>query len=127
VPEARIDEFTERNFLALEEGRWRQHPSPTMMDGLQGDLRLFDLYRRVECPLLLFNCTGPTPEGILPPEMEALMAAYRRGLRRALAELAAEQPNVSVVELPDAHHNAVLTGEARAASKEVRAFLAAHP
>jgi pimeloyl-ACP methyl ester carboxylesterase len=127
VPEHRIDEFTERHFVSLGPGRWRQHPSRTMMDGLQGDLRLFDLYRRVACPLLIFNCTGAMPSGMMPPELEALMAAYRRGLRRALAALAEEQPNVSVVELPEAHHNAVLTTEARATAKEVRAFLAAHP
>jgi pimeloyl-ACP methyl ester carboxylesterase len=127
VPADRVDEFTERHFLSVGPGRWRQHPSPTMMEGLQGDLRLFDVYRRVDCPLLLFNCTGPNPPGMLPPEMDELMAAYRRGLRRALAALADERPNVSVVELADAHHNAVLAGEARATAKAVRAFLAAHP
>ena len=127
VPEDRADEFTERHFVRVDAGRWRRHPSPTMMTGLTGDLRLFDLYRRVECPLLIFNCTGTMPPGMMPPELEAMMAAYRRGLRRAFAALAEDRPNVSVVELPDAHHNAVLAGHAQETAQEVRAFLAAHP
>jgi pimeloyl-ACP methyl ester carboxylesterase len=126
VPGHRVDEFTERAFLEVEAGRWRRHPSPTMMTGLTGDLRLFDVYRAVACPLLIFNCTAAMPAGMMPPELEAMMAAYRRGLRRALAALADERPNVSVVELPDAHHNAVLAGEARATAKAIRTFLAAH-
>jgi pimeloyl-ACP methyl ester carboxylesterase len=126
IPSHRVDEFTERHFVEVEPGRWRRHPSPTMMTGLQGDLRLFDVYRRVECPLLIFNCSAPTPEGMLPPELDALMVAYRRGLRRALTALAEERPNVKVAELPDAHHNAVLAEHARGTAKEVRAFLAAH-
>jgi pimeloyl-ACP methyl ester carboxylesterase len=126
VPTARVDEFTDRHFLELSPGRWRRHPSPTMMEGLRGDLRLFDLYRRVACPLLLFNCTAPNPPGLVPPELDALMAAYRRGLRRALGELAAEQPNVTVVELADQAHNDVLTGGARATAAAIRTFLASH-
>ena len=123
VPAELLDEFTDRNFVEVEPGRWRRHPSPTLMTGLQGDLRLFDLYRRVECPLQIFNCTGAAPG--LPEDMVAFMAAYRRGLTRALHELAESRPNVDVVVLPEFHHNGVLARGAKVAAAEIRRFIAA--
>ena len=122
VPAPMVDEWTDRNFVEVEPGRWRRHPTPTLMTGLQGDLRLFDLYRRVDCPLQVFNCTAADPS--IPPELGPLMAAYRRGLTRALGDLAAERPNVDVVVLPDQTHNGILAGGAKVAAAEMRRFLA---
>ena len=121
VPAELLDEYTDRSFVEVEPGRWRRHPSPTLSDGLRGDLQLFPLYRRVECPLQIFNCTADTPS--LPPELNAFMAAYRRGLSRALGELAAERPNVDVVVLPDFHHNGVLARGAKVAAAEIHRFV----
>ena len=123
VPADLVDEWTERNFVELSPGRWRRHPSPTMMTGLTGDLRLFDVYRRVECPLQLFNCSAEDPT--IPAEFQSFMQAYRRGLTKAFAELAAERPNVDVVELPDQTHNGLLARGAKVAAAEMRRFLAA--
>ena len=120
VPAPLLDEWVERDFVEVEPGRWRRHPSPQLLAGLDGDQRLFDLYRRIECPLQLFNCTGEAP---LPPELAPVMAAYRRGLTRALRELADERPGVDVVVLPDFHHNAVLAGGAKVAAAEMRRFI----
>lgn len=115
-----VDAFAERSFLPLADGRWRLHPSPTIHEGLTGDLRMFDLYRRVEVPLLVV-VSGGRDWG--PRSAGALMAAYRRGLLRAFDELTAERPNVQVAELPDADH-AGLTGlHAPAVAQVIAAFL----
>jgi pimeloyl-ACP methyl ester carboxylesterase len=123
VPADRLDEFVERNFVELEPGRWRRHPAATLFEGLRGDLDLFSLYRRIECPLQVFNCTGE-PVG-MPAGLVDFMQAYRRGLTRALGELAVERPNVDVVTLPDHHHNGVLAGGAKVAAAEIGRFVAA--
>ena len=123
VPPDLVDEFTDRSFVEVSPGRWRRHPSPRLFEGLRGDLQLFGLYRRIECPLQIFNCTADTPG--VPPELHDFMAAYRRGLSKALGQLAAERPNVDVVELPDQHHNSVLAGGAKVAAEEIRRFVGA--
>ena len=122
VPAEMLDEFTDRNFVEISPGRWRRHPSPTLMTGLQGDLRLFDLYRRIDCPLQIFNCTGEPPA--TPEDFLVSMRAYRRGLTKALHALAAERPNVDVVVLPDFHHNGVLARGAKVAAAEMKRFIA---
>ena len=121
VPAELLDEWVDRDFVELEPGRWRRHPSPQLLAGLQGDLRMFELYRRVECPLQIFNCTGEPP---MVDELVRFMHAYRRGLTRALHELAAERPNVDVVVLPEFHHNGVLARGAKVAAAEMRRFIA---
>ena len=121
TPADLLDEFTDRSFVEVAPGRWRRHPSPPLYEGLRGDLQLFPLYRRVECPLQIFNCTAETPG--MPPELNAFMAAYRRGLTRALGELASERPNVDVVALPEFHHNGVLARGAKVAAGEIRRFV----
>ncbi|HUP87489.1 MAG TPA: alpha/beta hydrolase [Acidimicrobiales bacterium] len=123
VPPTMVEEWTDRTFVDLGHGRWRRHPSPPLFEGLRGDLDLFSLYRRVECPLQIFNCTADAPG--LPPEMAPFMSAYRRGLSRALRDLAEERPNVDIVELPDFHHNGVLARGAGPAVDAIRRFVAA--
>ena len=122
VPADLVEEFTDRNFVEVAPGRWRRHPSPTLMTGLQGDLRLFDLYRRIECPLQIFNCTAAAPG--LPDDIVSFMAAYRRGLTRALRALAEARPSVDVVVLPEFHHNSVLARGAKFAAAEIKRFVA---
>mgnify|MGYP000008680149 CR=1 FL=1 len=122
VPADLVDEFAERNFVELAPGRWRRHPGRQIYEGLAGDQEMFAVYRRAACPLQIFNCTADTPGP--PDELLPMMRAYRRGLGRALRELAAERPNVDVVELPEFHHNGVLAGGAKVAAAEIRRFLA---
>lgn len=124
VPAGLVDEFADRHFVEVAPGRWRRHPSRQLFEGLQGDQRMFDVYRRVECPLQIFNCTADTPG--YPEELQGFMRAYRRGLGRALRDLAAERPAVDVVELAQFHHNGILAGGARTAAAEVVRFVGEH-
>jgi len=101
VPPEEVDAFAERSFLKLGGGRWRRHPSRPMYEGLTGDLRMFELYRRVEAPLLVVLSGG---QDWGPPGAESLMAGYRRGLLRAFAELMTERQTVRLVELPESDH-----------------------
>lgn len=121
VPEHLADEFAERSFVALASGRWRRRPSRTMYEGLTGDLKLFDVYRRVEAPLLVV-VSGGTDWG--PPGAEALMAAYRRGVLRALRALGAEHPNVHAVDLPESTHISIVGRHAPAAAAAITELLA---
>lgn len=73
---------------------------------------MFDHYGHVPCPQLIFNATGPDP---MLTNVEALawaaplMAAYRTGLARDLAALAAAHPNVEIETVPDAAHYLIFT------------------
>ena len=116
------EEYADRGFVRTGEGRWALRPAPTLMEGLRGDLRLFDVYRRVECPLLIFNCSLDQPG--LPPVAVEPMRAYRRGLSRVLRELAAEKANVEVAELPDVDHQGVAGRGAPAVAAVIEEFLA---
>jgi pimeloyl-ACP methyl ester carboxylesterase len=120
VPERALDAFAARSFLALPDGRWRRQPSRTMFDGLVGDLRLFDVYRRIDAPFLVVVTDG-TDWG--PPGAERLMAAYRRGIVRALDALAGERPNVRIVELPETTHAGLTSRHAAAVATAIEDFL----
>lgn len=121
VPEKLVDEFAARSFVSIGEGRWRRHPSPTLYEGLSGDLRMFDLYRRVHCPLLILHATAIQPG--LPPDLVRAMTAYRRGLTRALADLQRERSNVEVVTLPDVDHGGIVTRGAPEVAHRVKTLL----
>lgn len=114
------DEFTERSFLSDGPGRWKQRPSPALMEGLRGDQKMFEVYRSVECPLLvvLAPVLPPVPEFAVP-----LMEAYRRGLDRAFAELARERPSVTVVTLDDVDHQSIAGRHATVVAAAMTDFL----
>ena len=115
-----VPRFAERSFLPLPDGRWRRHPSRPMYEGLTGDQRMFDLYRRLDAPLLVV-LSGGTDWG--PPSAADLMAAYRRGLQRAFAQLRDERPNVTLVEAPDSTHVALLNRDAATTAAVMAGFL----
>jgi pimeloyl-ACP methyl ester carboxylesterase len=119
-PIADADEFAARGFVALPDGRWRRRPARTMYEGLTGDLKMFEVYRHVDAPMLIV-VSGGRDWG--PPDAAHLMAGYRRGTMRALTELAAERPNVRVVELPDTDHNGLSGRHAPAVATAMTAFL----
>jgi DNA-binding IscR family transcriptional regulator len=72
-------------------------------------LRLFDVYRAVECPLLIYHCTRiepmsiPGADEVMSAYANEVMSAFQRGLARDLKALEAERPNVRV-KRPDATH-----------------------
>ena len=110
----------ERSFLRLPGGRWRLHPSRPMYQGLTGDQKMFDLYRSINAPLLVV-LSGGTDWG--PPSARSLMAAYRRGLQSAFAELTAERSNVTLVELPETTHVSLVGHHASTTAGVIEKFL----
>lgn len=74
-------------------------------------LDLFAMYAQLRCPLLVFNATATEDRGamrIWAGKGLPLAAAYRRGLTRDLAALAADRDRVEVVTL-DATHMLIRT------------------
>jgi pimeloyl-ACP methyl ester carboxylesterase len=76
-----------------------------------GAIDLFALYQQLDCPLLVFNATA-TPTGWLQKrwagEGLTLATAYRQGLDRDLAALAAERPRTEIATV-DASHMLIRT------------------
>jgi len=72
---------------------------------------LFALYRQLSCPLLVFNATAPEERRLMKlwaGQGLPLVRAYRQGLRRDLAALAADSELVEAVEV-DAGHMLIRT------------------
>ena len=89
---------------------------------------LFPLYRRLACPLLVFNATAPEDRRsrkLLVGKGRELVQAYREGLRRDLGALAADNPMVEVVEV-DATHMLITTHPELVAG-HITAFMQARP
>lgn len=68
-----------------------------------GALDLFEVYRSVRCPLLVVSSTRPDFEELLPPDVGAAFAAYRKGFGDSLAAIAATTELLTVAELPTGH------------------------
>jgi pimeloyl-ACP methyl ester carboxylesterase len=81
---------------------------------------MLDLYSRVRCPVLIINGTaaelGPGPDWI-----KQLMAAYRKGIQRDLAELARRQGNIRVANIAASH--ALVFEQPQAVADEILKFL----
>jgi len=73
------------------------------------DLDLMTLWTKGQCPLLVVNATAPDPSmaGLPFTWAEEHMAAYRRGLSRALTEAAVATEHLTVLDL-DADHGLIL-------------------
>lgn len=95
-----------RRTASHDDGTMTLRPTRRQMDELLDaidQLDLFQLYRRVRCPLLVYHAVrlpdldAATPgDGGLPPWLPAYHAAFSRGIERALAQLAQECPRVRV-------------------------------
>ncbi|MGH7752474.1 MAG: alpha/beta fold hydrolase [Gemmatimonadales bacterium] len=75
------------------------------------ELDPFARYEQLTCPLLVFNATAEEDRRLLKllaAKGVALTRAYRQGLRRDLAALAADNPLVQAVEV-DARHMLIRT------------------
>lgn len=78
-------------------------PAVRHLVGQLDKLDLFEVYRRARCPLLVVSSSRPDFEEMLPPEVSAAFAAYRRGFGRRLKEIAAETPMLVLAELSTGH------------------------
>lgn len=112
------------------DGTATMRPAPATTAAVTASVERLDLlavWRAARAPLLVVNATAPDPTAAqLPlPWFADLLACYRVGLSTALAELAAEHPLVTAVDL-DADHALVLNRVADVAAL-VRSHLAAHP
>lgn len=126
-PSLALDCF-ERALERRPDGTYRRRPSKATIDPMLFAVTGFDLfalYRRVGCPLLIYNCVAA--EAAVPgaPEwLGPLMTAFRRGLRRELSTLAAERPNVSVLEVEAGH--LLILDRAELVANQVLDYLAAN-
>lgn len=92
-----------RRNLSTREGRTYLRPSPKTLAALRvaiAELDLLAMYGEVRQPVLLLAATRDLPA---QRQFPTLAAAYREGLRRDLATVAAEHPNVRVVDVDDDH------------------------
>jgi pimeloyl-ACP methyl ester carboxylesterase len=103
IDRSAADAWVERWFVRADDGTWNLRPSSqymTLLVPVVESLRLFDVYRAVECPLVISHCTRI---GETLPGAEDVMSAYQRGLARDLKALEAERPNVLVRTLDATH------------------------
>jgi len=107
APESLFVEGLER-MLEVREGGTYLRPA---IDGLGAEIYasvdgvdMFDVYRQIRCPLLLFNVDeSQGTAGAGPLWIGELMAAFRKGQARDLQALAASQANVRLETMKATH------------------------
>lgn len=118
-PDLAVETF-ERGLRLEPGGIYRRRPAMSTIEPLNAAVEGYDLlglYRRVSCPLLIFNAVAAGPAAPGTPEwLSSLMAAFRQGLRRDLGLLAANEPQVVVREVDATHmlivdHPELVAGE----------------
>lgn len=127
----RIDQLTTGLLAVGLRGLLRLLRQPTVAPETVAQVRrevdaldLFALYDRLPCPLLVFNATAEEDRRLMrlwAGEGVTLAAAYRKGLERDLAALAAERPRTEVATV-DASHMLIRTHPALVA-QSIAAFL----
>ena len=125
--EEQAQERVERMITIAEDGTGVIRPSQQTGRQLMGTLEsldLIELYRSAKAPLLVYNATADQalPPGA-PDTLVPFMAAYRRGLDKALTTLAAQTAFVSYQKI-DATHDLHLEQPALVA-QQVKAFITA--
>jgi pimeloyl-ACP methyl ester carboxylesterase len=66
-------------------------------------LDLFEIYRRIPCPLLVVRAERPDPLTEMVRWLHELLAAYAKGLARDLEDLEAFSPHVTVASIDATH------------------------
>jgi pimeloyl-ACP methyl ester carboxylesterase len=93
-----------RSFRRDGDGAWHLRPHATYAESLTAALasvRMFDIYRRCECPLLIYHCSRLLP---MPDAQSTEVGdARQRGLARHLQALALDKPNIRVKTLDATH------------------------
>lgn len=126
---AEMGRTADGGLVAIEEGILVSRPSADSWSEILTKVRELDLvalYRRVRCPLLIYRTellTDPVPNEEESPEpwMGEMTAAYRKGLRRDLANLEVEHQHVTV-QTVDATHMLILELPGRLA-EEISTFV----
>jgi pimeloyl-ACP methyl ester carboxylesterase len=118
----------DRSVRSLPDRGFAIRPSSRAVDQLRTALREIDwikTFRKVSAPFLIYNCIAEEASPLLCgiPQGKALMAAYRRGLRRDLDTLSQLSPNVRVLTV-HARHMLILTMPDTLAG-EIHQFVAA--
>lgn len=111
-----------RRNLTTKGGQHFLRPSPESLAGLRvamAELDLLATYRKVDQPLLVLAATRDLAA---QQQFPVLAAAYREGLRRDLAAVAAECANVRVMAVDDDH--AMVFHQPRRIAELVLEFLA---
>lgn len=76
APNGRL--MAERNFVALDDGGFRRHPSRQLFEEAfadDGDLDILRMYRAIRCPTLIIRCTQSGAPAVLDQELDALETA----------------------------------------------------
>jgi pimeloyl-ACP methyl ester carboxylesterase len=123
VPDTLLVEAAQRG-LRTENGETRVRPAIGELGSeilAQAEaFDMLDLYSRVRCPVLIINGTA-AELGAGPEWIKELMAAYRKGIERDLAELARRQGNFRIANLAASH--ALVFEQPGAVAHEILAFL----
>jgi pimeloyl-ACP methyl ester carboxylesterase len=89
-----------RSYVSTASGSYQRRPSNKFVTTL-GPMgaELFDVYRSLECRLLIYNCVAVRPS----PFGDELYRAYRQSIAADLDALVADRPNVTVATLDCGH------------------------
>jgi pimeloyl-ACP methyl ester carboxylesterase len=96
-------EAAARRGLTGRDGHTWLRPGPDVTRALRELPEFADalpVFREVAAPFLIVTATRNLP---VPPDLSALMDAFRAGLRRDLTTLAATRPNIEIHELDASH------------------------
>lgn len=86
-----------------------------MLDDIN-ELDMFATWRSVDSPFLMFNCVADDPQyAAMGPNGAQMFQAYRAGLKRDFAALAAERPSFQVANVDKTHLTVVMDPEEAAA------------
>jgi pimeloyl-ACP methyl ester carboxylesterase len=100
VPWERAEPAIRRSYALESDGLYHRRPSNRFMKTLPPmGPDLHELYRTVDCPLLIFNCDAHRP-GPVPEEIDK---AYRGSLAADLDNVARERANVSIARMDNGH------------------------
>lgn len=103
-PEEAADAINARSFQKDTNNVWHLRPNPNYMALLTpalGSVGLFDVYRKCECPLLIYSCTKMfrLPDA----DIDEVFNGRHRGLSRQLMALAAEKPYIQIRTVDASH------------------------
>lgn len=106
-----------RSYVQTPDGGWQSRPSNRFIRSFPSGTGpdLFDIYRAVKCPLLIFNCTRG--DGSMPAEM---VAEYRSALAADLSSLQTEVTSIEVAGVDSGH--LVLLQQPEVTADQILAF-----
>jgi pimeloyl-ACP methyl ester carboxylesterase len=100
------EEAFDRPLVIDPDGTCTRRPTAARLAELQtriDELDVLGLYQEVTGPHLVYAAVRDAPDPALPPELQALASARRRGVIAELRRIARARPNLRVVELDAGH------------------------